>query len=287
MPESPLASRLLVLAAAVLFSTGGAAIKAASLNGWQIASLRSGVAAVLLFAAIPESRRWNWRMLPVAACYAATLISFVVANRLTTAANAIFLQSAAPLYVLLLGPLVLHEPIFRRDLYFVAAVVCGVACLFIGSPAVLATAADPARGNVYAAASGVAYALMLIGLRWLARKDAPGAAIATVVLGNLIACLAALPAALPVAAPGGRDVLVLLYLGAVQVGLAYVCLARGIRHVPAVQATALLMAEPALNPVWTWIVHREKPGAWAIAGGGLILSATLWNSWRGSVARRG
>jgi len=73
---------------------------------------------------------------------------------------------------------------------------------------------------------------------------------------------------------------VILYLGTVQIGIAYVCLARGIRHVPAVQAAALLMVEPALNPVWTWLAHHENPGAWALAGGAVILSATLWNTVR-------
>ncbi len=98
MTNSPLGYRLLIIAAAALFSTGGAAIKVASLSGWQIASFRSGIAALFLLAVIPESRRrWSWRMLPVAVSYAATLVRFVLANRLTTAANAIFLQSAAPI----------------------------------------------------------------------------------------------------------------------------------------------------------------------------------------------
>lgn len=286
MTESPLRSRLLILAAAVLFSTGGAAIKAASIGGWQIAGLRSGIAALFLLAAIPESRRWKWRMLPVAACYAATLVSFVLANRLTTAANTIFLQSAAPLYVLLLGPLLLHEPIRRRDIAFVAAVVGGIACLFLGSPTPAATAPNPVRGNIYAVGSGVTYAFMLIGLRWLSRKDVEGAGIATVAMGNVIACAAALPFAFPAPAPDVTDLLVLLYLGTIQVGLAYLCLTRGIRHVPAVQATSLLMAEPALNPLWTWVVHRERPGPWALAGGALIVSATLWSTWRSGAAER-
>jgi drug/metabolite transporter (DMT)-like permease len=286
MPNAPLSSRLLLIAAAVLFSTGGAAIKAASLNGWQIASFRSGVAAVFLLAVIPESRRfWRWGMLPVAASYAATLICFVLANRLTTAANAIFLQSAAPLYVLLLGPLLLHEPVRRRDAGFVAAVVCGVACFFAGAPKAVATAPDPWRGNLFAIASGVTYALMLAGLRWFSRKDGGGSAVATVAMGNLIACAAALPAALPAVSISGKDVAVLLYLGTVQIGVAYVCLTRGIRHVPAVQATALLMVEPALNPLWTWLVHGETPGAWALAGGAIILSAGLWNTLRAQIAR--
>ena len=296
MTKSPLRYRLLIVAAAGLFSTGGAAIKAASLGGWQIASFRSGIAALFLLAVIPEARRaWRWRMLPVAACYAATLVCFVLATRLTTAANAIFLQSAAPLYVLLLGPVLLHEPIRGRDVGFVAAVACGIACFFIGSPTAVRTAPDPWHGNLFAVAAGMAYAFALVGLRWLARDDAEsgtgGAAIATVAMGNLLACLAALPMALPMALPASgisaKDVAVLLYLGAFQIGLAYLCLTRGIRHVPAVETTALLMVEPALNPVWTWLVHGEKPGTWAMGGGTLILSATLWNTWRAARARTG
>src|SRR6185437_6099657 len=82
---SPLRARLLLIAAAVLFSTGCAAIKAPALTGWQIAAFRSGIATIFLLAAVPETRRgWSLRMLPVAACYAATLVSFVLANRLTT-----------------------------------------------------------------------------------------------------------------------------------------------------------------------------------------------------------
>jgi drug/metabolite transporter, DME family len=280
MSNPPLRSRLLVIAAAILFSTGGAAIKAVSMGGWQIASFRSGVAALFLLAVLPEARRnWNWRLLPVAACYAATLVSFVLANRLTTAANAIFLQSAAPVYVLLLGPLLLHEPVRRRDVGFVAAVVCGIACFFVGSPHVRATAPNPFQGNLFALASGVLYAFTLAGLRGLSRKDG-SVAIATVAMGNLIACLATLPFALPLAAIHAKDAGVLLYLGSVQIGMAYLCLTRGIRHVPAVQATTLLMAEPALSPLWTWLAHGETPGAWALAGGAVILAATLWNTWR-------
>jgi drug/metabolite transporter (DMT)-like permease len=275
MTNQSFSSRLLVITAAVLFSTGGAAVKAASLGGWQIASLRSGVAAVFVLVAIPETRRrWRWRMLPVAACYAATLISFVLANRLTTAANTIFLQSAAPLYVLVLGPLLLHEPVRRRDFAFVAVVVSGIACFFVGSPPAVRTAPDPWRGDMVALFSGLSYAFMLVGLRWLTRKD-DKSAMATVALGNLMACVAALPLALPMPHISAADVAILLYLGCIQIGIAYMCLARGIRHVPAVEAAALLMAEPALNPLWAWLVHGEAPGPWALAGGMLIVSVSI------------
>ena len=281
MESSPIRNRLLLFAAALLFSTGGAAIKAATLTGWQVACFRSAVAAAVLLAALPEARRgWTWRIAPVAAAYAATLITFVLSNRLTTSANAIFLQSTAPLYLLLLGPLLLREPIRRADVIYMAAVVAGMAVFFVGTESAVATAPDPPRGNAIALASGFFYALMLAGLRWLARGKERSAGIATVALGNLFACVAALPMALPVKA-AARDYLpVILYLGVVQIGVAYVCLTRAMRHVPAIEAATLLMIEPAMNPVWTWLVHGERPAAWSLAGGAVILSATLANTWR-------
>ena len=281
MDTHPLRHRLQLVLAALLFSTGGAAIKLASLSGWQIASARSGVAFVVLMAALPQARRgWSWRMAPVAAAYAATLVLFVLANRLTTAANAIFLQASAPLYLLLLGPLLLHEAVRRADVVYMAAVALGIALFFAGSETVSATAPDPRLGNLLGAVSGLTYALMLAGLRWLSRDAGAGTAIGTVALGNLLACLCALPAALPVTAMASRDVLVLLYLGTFQIGLAYVLLTRGIRRVPAFEATTLLITEPAMNPVWTWLVHGEVPRAWSVAGGALILAATVMHTLR-------
>jgi len=281
MESSPARNRFLVFAAAFLFSTGGAAIKAATLNGWQVASFRSGVAALFLFLALPEARRgWSWRIVPVSLAYAATLISFVLANRLTTAADAIFLQSTAPLYLLLLAPLLLHERIRRADILYMAVVVAGMTMFFLGTETAVATAPDPPKGNVVAAVSGLLYALMLTGFRWLGRGKEANSGVATVALGNLLACVVALPMALPVTASAGDNVLVILYLGVVQIGVAYVCLTRAMRHVPALEAATLLMLEPAMNPVWTWLVHGERPGLWPVAGGSVILSATLVNTWR-------
>src|ERR1700674_5740454 len=126
MEASPVRNRLLLVASALLFSTGGAAIKAATLTGWQVASFRSAVAALALLAGVPEARRgWSGGMMPVAAEYAAPLLVFVLAPRRTTPANAIFLQSTAPLYVLLRAPWLLREPVRRRDLVYVMAVAAG------------------------------------------------------------------------------------------------------------------------------------------------------------------
>ncbi len=273
--------RLQILAAAVLFSTGGAAIKAASLGGWPIAGLRSGVAAVTLLLILPAARRgWRWRLVPVAVAYASTLVLFVLANRLTTSANAIFLQSTAPLYLLLLGPLVLREPIRRSDLPFMAAVGLGLAAFFVGGEVPVATAPDPVRGNVLGVLSGVSWALTVTGLRWLGRE--PGgsdATLAAVAMGNAIAFVACLPVALPIENASGTDWLVILYLGVVQIGLAYVLLSSAFQSVGALEASLLLLLEPALNPVWAWLVHGERPSVWGAVGGAVILGATLLRIW--------
>jgi drug/metabolite transporter (DMT)-like permease len=273
-------NRLLLLAAAFLFSTGGVAIKACSLGSWQVAGLRSGVAALAVFALVPASRRGlSWRVLPAAAAYAATLILFVTATKLTTAANAIFLQATAPLYVLALGPVLLHERIRRSDLFFAAAVATGLGLFFAVRQGTLATAPNPARGDFLALLSGVSWAATVMGLRWLGKRSDGGGAIATVAVGNVIACLVSLPAALPIPDSHWTDWMVILYLGLVQIGLAYYCLTRAIGHVPAFEATTLLLLEPALNPVWVWLVQGERPAPLALGGGALILSATLVHTW--------
>ncbi len=273
-------NRLLLLVTALLFSTGGAAVKACTLGPWQVAGFRSGIAALTVLALAPAARRGlNWRGLPAAVAYAATLVLFVTANKLTTAANAIFLQATAPLYVMALGPVLLHERIRRSDLALAAALGVGLTLFFAGGQSPLATAPDPARGNLLGLLSGVGWALTIVGLRWLG-KSAEGGAIATVAVGNVIACLISLPAALPVGNPRITDWLILLYLGVVQIGLAYICLTHAIGHVPAFEAAALLLLEPALNPVWAWLVHGERPAALALGGGALILSATLLHTWR-------
>lgn len=288
MVEAPVRDRLLLAFAALLFSTGGAAFKAASLTGWQAASFRSLVAAVVLLAAIPGTRRgWNLRMIPVALAYAATLVLFALANRLTTSANAIYLQSTAPIYVLLLGPWLLKEPIRRADIEYILCVGAGLGLVAAGHDRAVATAPNPPLGNVLALASGVTYACMLAGLRWMGRRKADDSALATVAAGNVAAFLIALPMALPVTRFGAADAVVILYLGAVQVGLAYWCLTRGIRHVPVFEATTMLQVEPAMNPVWTWLIHGERPNAWAVAGGVIIVTSTLVNTWKKSRERAG
>src|SRR5690348_3865814 len=280
MESSPVRNRLMLAAAALLFSTGGAAIKAATLTGWQVASFRCGVAAVFLLLALPEARReWRWRILPPAVAYASTLVLFVLANRLTTSANAIFLQSTAPLYLLLLGPWLLREPLRRADLLCVLAVATGMVFIFVGTEPVAVSAPDPPRGNLLGLGAGLAWAFTVTGLRWLGRAGKGSGAVATVAVGNIIGFLIGLPMALPVESATAANAAVILYLGVLQIGLAYVFVTRAIRHVPAFEATTVLLLEPALNPLWAWLVQGERPGAGSLAGGAIILAATLANTW--------
>lgn len=279
----------MILAAALLFSTGGAAIKLCTLSAWQVACLRSGIAAVALAVILPAARRgWSWRTIMVGGAYATTMIAYVVANTLTTAANAIFLQSTAPFYVLLLGPLLLSEPIRRRHLLFMAALAAGMYLIFGGPQPELATAPDPARGNLVAGIAGLSWALTIIGLRWLGRPGADpefNAAAAATLWGNVLAALATAPLALPIARISAVDWGTVMFLGVFQIGVAYAFMVRGVRGVGALEVSLLLLLEPVLNPVWTWLVHGEQPSARALVGGAVIIAATALHTWAGARRR--
>ena len=280
MSLSAAGARLRVLAAALTFSIGGAGIKACQLTSWQVASFRSGIAAVTLLLILPEARRgWNARAALVGIAYATTVTLFVLANKLTTSANTIFLQSTAPLYILLLSPWLLREQIRARDVLVMAVVVLGMSLLFVGTERRYATAPDPLHGNILATLSGLSWALTLMGLRWMGRHEGAGSAAPAVVIGNLIAFFVGLPFALPVIGARPLDWTIVGGLGTIQIGVAYVFLTAGMRHVRALETSMLLLLEPVLNPVWSWLIHGEKPRAWSLVGGGIILGGTLVKTW--------
>src|SRR4051794_18473068 len=181
--------RLFVFAAALLFSTGGVAIKGNSLNAWQVASFRSLAAAITLCIVMPGARHhWTKRHAIAAVAYAAALIAFVAATKKTTAANAIFLQATAPAYLVVLGPLMLGERLHRSDLFLLLGVATGMVMFFIGQEPVTATAPDPVSGDLIALVAGFTWALTMLGLRWVGRHDnGADAGMATVTLGNLLA----------------------------------------------------------------------------------------------------
>ncbi len=272
-------SKLLILGAALLFSTGGVAIKLTALSAWQVASLRSGIAALTLLLFVPTWRRcWQPRVLAVGAVYAATMILYVLANKLTTAANTIFLQNTAPLYILLLSPWLLRERARASDVVFTSLLLGGLLLFFVDVEAARATAPDPERGNWLGLIGGFFWALTLMGLRRLARHDTLEASQATggaVVAGNLIACAVCLPLALPLAEIQSADWLVVSYLGVFQIGLAYALMTRGVRGTTALEASLLLLLEPILNAICAWLALGERPGPWSLAGCAIVFLTTL------------
>ena len=268
-------ARLQALAAALLFSTGGAGIKLESFTPMQISMVRSGIAAIILMLWLERRTVWRPAALGAGVVYAATLTLFVAATKLTTAANAIYLQSTAPLYLLILAPFVLHERVRRRDVVYLVSIGLGMILCFVGSPAATATAPNPGTGNLLGAATGLTWALTLLALRRIGRdRTSRGSTVAAVVAGNAIACLGAAPFALPLPAAAAAEWITLVYLGVFQIGLAYVCLSGAIQHLPALEISLLLLLEPVLNPVWTWMVRGANPGRWTITGGAVILVAT-------------
>ncbi len=230
----------------------------------------AGAAVLCFYLALlrPNLRAARWT---TAAAYAACIITFVSATKLTTAANAIFLQYTGPAYVLVLSPFLLDEPFRPIDGACVVLSLAGMSLFFVGQ-----IETGQLLGNLLAIASGVFFALAIVLLRREA-KSASGDALPSTTLGNLIAAAVTLPWALK-AAPemlslkGGG---VLLYLGIVQLGLAYFLFVRGVRRVPAAEASLISMLEPVLNPVWVLIGFGERPGLWAIAGGAIVIAAVV------------
>ena len=269
-----LKARVQLIFGALLFSTGGVAIKAATLTGWQVSCFRSLLGGLVILLLIPRARQgWTWRSLVVAVPFAATFTFFTLSNKLTTAANAMFLQETAPFYVLLLGPLLLGERIVKRDLAFMAALVAGLVLILGSGAEPLDTAPNPRLGNLLGAFTGIAWALTLTGLRWLASRsesgrDQPETA---VVAGCFLAAAVAGFFVFPLGETSGIDWLVIAYLGVFQIGLAYYLVTRSMRRLPVIETSLLLLVEPAFTPLWAWLILAENPGTPAMLGGAVII----------------
>ncbi len=307
MPTPATVARFQLLAAAVLFSSGGAAIKSCDLDALTLVAGRSAIAAFVLLAFVRSARiGWTRAILPVSVCYALTMLLFVLANKFTTAANTVFLQSTAPLYVMLVSPWLLKESINRRDFLLMGAFGIGLVIFMISTGRVFESAPRPRLGNALAAISGITWAGIVVGLRQLSqptahpRKDSsrgranraePGrrnsmvemgsnegdadAAPSAVALGNLMALLICLPAAGPLLHVPLKDGLILLYLGVFQIAGAYLLLMRGVERISAFEASVLLLLEPVLSPIWAWSIHGEGLSGMTFLGGGIILLASV------------
>jgi len=259
---------LLVLVA-ILWSLGGLLLKYVKWHPLAISGGRSAIAAVvaLIFLRRPQFA-WSYTQIGGAVAYAAMVILFVLANKLTTAANAILLQYSAPIYVAIFGPWFLGEKSSRRDWISLLAVVGGIALFFFDKLTTWSV-----WGNLCALGSGVGYAWFALFLR----KQKDKTSLESVILGNLIAALVGLLFMLQTM-PSASSLGVLVLLGIVQLGLPYVLYTFASKHVTALDLILITAIEPVLNPIWVLLFAGEVPGQWAICGGLVVLLAVTIRS---------
>lgn len=258
---------LLLLLTAVLWSLGGVLIKWVDWNPVAIAGTRSLIGAALIWIVFHRELRFTWTFDQIggAVAYAGTVVLFVIANKLTTAANAILLQYTAPVYVALFSPWFLGERADRRDWLTMLVMLGGMALFFMDE-----LSFDGYLGNTIALISGLCFAWLTLFLR--RQKD--GSSLPSLLLGNLLAGAIGLPfmfQSLPDLSSG----IGLLLLGVVQLGLPYILYALALRHVRAVEGILIPMIEPVLNPVWVFLMMGEQPSPWALMGGAIIIGAVM------------
>lgn len=257
----------LLLLTALLWSTGGVLIKWMAWHPLAIAGMRSAVAALFLWAVLGRPRfAWTWVQLSGAAAHAASVVLFVTATSLTTAANAIVLTYTAPIYVALGSGWVLGESVTRGDWWAIGAVLVGMAFFFLDQLTLAGW-----WGNMCAMGAGLAFAWLV--LAW--RHQAADSPLAMVLLGNVMAALVGLPFMFTSLPPLSTWVALGL-AGSVQLGLSFVLYRRAMPHVSAVEAVLIPAIEPLLNPLWVFLSLGETPGGWAMVGGALVIVAITW-----------
>lgn len=271
----------LVVFAVLLWSTGGLLIKLTSIDAYQLTFYRSLFAALtVLILTRKQGLRINGFGLLTAVIYALLLILFVWATKKTTAANAIFLQYTAPIYILVLAPFIIGEKFHWRDLVTVVIVLAGMSLFFVGQLRL-----QDYEGNIAALFSGIFLGLYIMLLRH-PRTEGLNPAIA-VIYGNFLLAIANAPAGLSVIREMTyTDWFAVTFLGVFQIGLSYILFIKGVRAgTRPLDASLIGFIEPLLNPVWVFIFVGERPSQWALLGGGIIIAAIAIHTLR-QYARR-
>ena len=272
-----------VLIAVLLWSTGGLFIKLTTLDAYQVTFFRSLFAAVtVLLLTRKDGLKINAFGILTTIIYCLLLFLFVWATKKTTAANAIFLQYTAPIYILILAPFVIGEKFHIRDLITVVIVLAGMSLFFVGQLRL-----EDYQGNIAALGSGILLGLYIMLLRH-PRADGLNPVI-TVIYGNFILALVNLPsgiAALPTMTL--LDWFAVLFLGIFQIGISYILFIKGVRGgTRPLDASLIGFIEPLLNPVWVFIFVGERPSQWALLGGAIIvitIAAHTLNQYRSRTA---
>jgi drug/metabolite transporter (DMT)-like permease len=262
-------SILFLIIAAILWSTSGIFVR---LLNWQpIAilagrSIFSGILFVLYLRRFPRKFS-RWQILATLG-YISTQFLYVSSVKMTTVANAIFLQYTAPIYIIFLGYWFLHEKPSRTDWISMVVIFAGLILFFSGDLSL-----SGFYGNILAALSGVTMALMMVAFR--AQKH--GNPAESVLLANLLVSTLGFPFILQ--QPWTvQNWLIIAFLGIFQIGLSFILYTLAIKHVPALEATLLGTLEPILSPLWVFLILGEKPGLLALLGALVVLGGVIYNA---------
>jgi drug/metabolite transporter (DMT)-like permease len=255
-----------LIIAALLFSTGGLLIKLIQLPALAVAGGRSAIAAIVILLFIRRPKfTWSATQIGCAIAYCGTVMFFVLANKNTTAANAILLQYTAPVYIALLSYWILKERTTLLDWLTIVLVLGGMLLFLLDG-----LSAGNWIGNMYALISAVAYALLAM----LLRKQKDESPFESVLLGNILTAVIGLPAFFG-EVPNANSVIGLLLLGIFQLGLAYVLFTKATKFVSALEVSLITVIEPILNPLWVVLTIGEKPSILALLGGVIVVGAVV------------
>jgi drug/metabolite transporter, DME family len=260
---------IMTILAAILWSTGGLFIKLLPIDAFTILFYRSFYAAIIFIIIFRKSLfRFNKLSLVSILFYAPLLIAFVTSTKLTTAANAIFLQYTAPAFVLLLEPYFVRTKLTKINIFTVTVCFAGMCLFFVEQ----FSRPDNWLGIWIAFLNGLILAGLLITQKMNKPEFQPGA----VFLGNIVVCLITLPWFIDNPFPSFQENNYLMILGFGQLGLGFALFLFGQKYLPAIESSLISMLEPILNPVWVFIGYGENPGYWAIVGGLVIIAALIF-----------
>jgi drug/metabolite transporter (DMT)-like permease len=270
---------VLISIAAFFWSTGGLSIKLLKdLDAFQISFYRSVIAAlaiIVITAAKKQKIKYSFDLISVLCftTFAGILILFVAATKLTTAANAIFLQFSAPIYLVLVEPWLLKTKFDKRNIVTVLIVIFGMFLFFVGKLEL-----GNIYGNLLAILSGICFAMFTLFLKWKKQLHKSTDTISNVVLGNFLVGVICFPIIFPNLSLDFTQASILIYLGAVQIGISYMIFNEGIKYVSATESMIIATLEAIFNPIWVFFGIGETPSVFAILGACVILGAILWRN---------
>jgi len=263
---------------ALLWSSGGLFIKVLTLDAYQISFYRSLIAAITIIIISVVSKinlKFEFDIISVlcSLMYSFILVLFVIATKLTTAANAIFLQFTAPIYLLLLEPIFLKTKFDKKNMIALSFCLLGMVMFFFGKLDMTSI-----QGNLIAIGSGISFALFTLFLKWKKQLHKTENTIIYIIAGNLLVCVFCLPMVYDKLVIDFSQTLILIYMGVFQIGISYIIFNEGIKYISATESMIIAMLEAILNPIWVYIGVGEVPSVYAVIGSVIILLTIVWRN---------